>query len=279
VKTRTLLRDNTVSLQKNQLKSALDASFAEVNLQDAALLLSRTRNDVQSAYATLARLLTDKEQTVYELRIPSAPPPLRQGIDDLVRMGLETRPELSRLRLEREAALKFAAAERALSRPTLSLQGTVGVLPYRDKELQESYAAGGLVLNWPLGSGGLNSARRREADLRAQAAESNLKDKEAEITRDVQLAWLNANNAVERMEITERLYEQAKQSYALAEARYNAGSSSVIELSQAQFNLTSAEINRATTRYEYLIRRAALDFQIGSWVGPPAPGPKVPDDK
>ena len=158
VKTRSLLRDNTLALQKNQLKSALDVSFAEVNLQDAALLLSRTRNDVQSAYATLARLLMDEEETVYGLRAPAAPPPLRSGVESFVQTALHARPELSRLRLEREAALKFAAAERALSRPTLSLQGTAGVLPYRDKELQESYAAGGLVLNWTIGSGGLNTA-------------------------------------------------------------------------------------------------------------------------
>jgi outer membrane protein len=270
VKTRTLLRDNTSALQKNQLKSALDVSFSEVNLQDAMLLLSRTRNDVQSAYATLARLLTDKAGTVYDLRTPAAPPTLRSGAESLVQMALRSRPELSRLRLEQEAAWKFAAAERALRRPTLSLQATAGVLPYRDSELDESYAAGGLVLGWSLSSGGLYSARQREAMLRAQVAEQALRDKEAEITRDVQLAWLNANNAAERLEITSRLREQAGQSYALAEARYNAGSSSVIELSQAQFNLTSADITETTTRYEYLIRRAALDFQIGALVSPPA---------
>lgn len=266
VKTRTLLRDNTVALQKSQLKSALDASFSEVNLQEASLLLSRTSNDVQSAYATLARLVGDEEQTVYVLRAPPAPGVLSTEVAALVERALKVRPELNRLRLERDAAVKFAAAERALSRPTLSLQGTAGVLPYRDKELQESYAAGGLILSWPLSSGGLNSARRRESELRAHAAEEALKDKEAEVVRDVQLAWLNASNAAERLEITGRLHEQARQSYALAEARYNAGSSSVVELSQAQFNLITAEITQATTRYEYLIRRAALDFQLGASV-------------
>jgi len=70
---------------------------------------------VQSAYATLARLLTDPAQTVYDLQAPAAPPPLRSGVENLVQLALRARPELSRLRLEREAAWKFAAAERALS--------------------------------------------------------------------------------------------------------------------------------------------------------------------
>jgi hypothetical protein len=71
------------------------------------------------------------------------------------------------------------------------------------------------------------------------------------------------------------LREQSAQAYSLAEARYNAGSSSVVELSQAQLNLTASEINQTTTRYEYLLRRSILDFQTGMMLRkiqtPPAP--------
>lgn len=263
VKTRRLLRDNTVSLQKNQLKSAIDVSFAEVNVKDAELLLSRARNDLQSAHATMARLLLDPEKTTYSLRAPAEPVALPREVDGLVRMASSLRPELARLRLERDAARKFVEAEKALGRPTLSLQGTAGTMPYRDRTLDQNYAAAGVVLSWPLFTGGLNSARKREAELRAQAAEETLKDQEAGITRDVQIAWLNASNALERLSITASLREQSAQAYSLAEARYNAGSSSVVELSQAQLNLTASEINQATTRYEYLLRRSILDFHSG----------------
>lgn len=274
VKTRRLLRDNTVSLQKNQLKSAIDVSFAEVNVKDAELLLSRAGNDLKSGYATLARLLLDPENTEYRITTPAQPAPLPSSADGLARMALNLRPELSRLRLERDAALKFVKAENALSRPRLTLQGTAGTMPYRDRSLDQNYAAAGLVLTWPLFTGGLNSARQNEAELRAQAAEQTLKDQEASITRDVQLAWLNATNALERLNITDRLREQSIQAYSLAEARYNAGSSSVVELSQAQLNLTASEINQTTTRYEYLLRLSILDFQTGLMVRQSASGSK-----
>ena len=75
--------------------------------------------------------------------------------------------------------------------------------------------------------------------------------------------FFNATNALERLSITKRMREQSAQAYALADARYQAGSSSVIELSQAQLNLTAAEINQTNTRYEYLLRRSILDFQTG----------------
>lgn len=266
VKTRTLLRDNTISLEKNQLKSALDVSFAEVNVKDAELLLSRSRNDYQAAQAILARLLMHPEGTRYRLQAPTPPAALPKTMNSLVADAMRSRPELDRLRLERDAAHKFARAEGALSRPSLSLQGTGGVMPVRDRALDQNYGAVGLVLSWPLSSGGLNTARRREAELRAQAAEQNLRDEEARITRDVQVAWLNASNALERLAITESMRAQAAQAFDLAQARYGAGSSSVVELSQAQLNLTAAEITQATTRYEYLLRRSMLDFQTGRLV-------------
>ncbi|HRH96178.1 MAG TPA: TolC family protein [Prosthecobacter sp.] len=266
VKTRRLLRDNTVSLQKNQLKSAIDVSFAEVNLQDAELLISRTRNDLKSAHATLARLLLDPEGTEYHITSPTQPVALPSKADGLIQMALNLRPELSRLRLERDAAQKFVKAENALSHPRLTLQGTAGTMPWRDRSLDQNYAAAGVVLTWPLFTGGLNTARQNEAELRAQAAEQTLKDQEATITRDVQLAWLNATNALERLNITAKLREQSAQAYSLAEARYQAGSSSVVELSQAQLNLTASEINQTTTRYEYLLRWSILDFQTGIMV-------------
>ncbi|MBL9185230.1 MAG: TolC family protein [Verrucomicrobiaceae bacterium] len=263
VKTRRLLRDNTVSLQKNQLKSAIDVSFAEVNARDAELLLARSQNDLKSAHATLARLLLDPENSEYHVVSPQQPVALSSKPDGLIQMALNLRPELAKLRLERDAAQKFVKAENALSRPRLTLQGTAGTMPWRDSSLDQNYAAAGVVLTWPLFTGGLNTARQNEAELRAQAAEQALKDQEAAITRDVQIAWLNATNALERLNITAKLREQSAQAYSLAEARFQAGSSSVVELSQAQLTLTAAEINQTTTRYEYLLRRSILDFQTG----------------
>lgn len=263
VKTRRLLRDNTLSLQKNQLKSAIDVSFAEVNFQDAELLISRSRNDLKSAHATLARLLLDPEGTEYRIATPRQPVALPGSAQGLIQMANSMRPELAKLRLERDAAQKFVKAENALSRPRVSLQGTAGVMPWRDSSLDQSYAAAGVIVTMPIFTGGLNTARQNEAEARAQAAEQLLRDEEARIARDVQIAWLNATNALERLNITQRLRAQAFEAYQLAEARYQAGSSSVVELSQSQLGLTAAEINQATTRYEYLLRRSILDFQTG----------------
>jgi outer membrane protein len=263
VKTRKLLSDQIATLAKNQLKSELDASFAEVNLQDAQLLLSKSQIDLQSAYATLAALLDEPNTKAFQLTETASSTSLPADASTLVTTALKDRPDLARLRLERDSAQAFAKAEKGLSKPTLSVQGAAGVLPWHDKNLNENYAAAGLVLSWPLSTGGLNKARQQEADLKAQSAAATLRDEENNTTRDVRLAWLAAKNAQERVTISTKLLEQAKKTQALAQARYDAGSSSIVELSQSQLTTTTAEINATSARYEYLLRRSVLDHATG----------------
>ena len=264
VKTRRLLRDQIATLTKNQLRSELDASFAEVNYQEALLLESKAQNDLQSSYASLAALLGQPRTASFRLSDSVPRPDLPRSISALMSLAVENRPDLQRLRLEHDSATEFAKAEAALNRPSLSVQGTAGVLPWRDKSLNHDYAAAGFVMNFPFFSGGLNTARRMEAELRAQAADATLRDEENNAMRDVRLAWLATKNAQERAAITTKLLEQARKSLALAQARYDVGSSSIVELSQAQLSLTSAEITHTNARYEYLIRRSLLDYQTGT---------------
>jgi len=91
-----------------------------------------------------------------------------------------------------------------------------------------------------------------------------VRDAEVHAVRDVKVAWLNAENAFRRLDVTARLLEQASRSLRLAETRYNLGLSSIVELSQAQLNKTSAAIASAGAKYDYQIQRTALDYQTGA---------------
>ena len=63
--------------------------------------------------------------------------------------------------------------------------------------------------------------------------------------------------------MTTRLVSQSKEALRLAQARYDAGLGSIVELNEAQLNETSAEISAASANYTYLSRRAQLDFAAG----------------
>ncbi len=118
-------------------------------------------------------------------------------------------------------------------------------------------------MNIPLFAGGLYQGRKEEAALRARAADETLRDEENNISRQVQISKLNADYAYERVGLTEQLLKNARQAFGLAQTRFKLGSSSIFELSQAELNRTSAEIAQANAKYDYMVQRAALDFQIG----------------
>jgi len=248
----------------SKLRSGLDVSFANVNLGEAKLLLANAQNDVKSSFAELATALGFRDQRTFDLAEPSAPGTLPGNAVQLVADAMQARPELASYRDEHDAALRFARAERALSFPSISGIATSGVLPAHEDTLHNRYAAAGVNVNIPIFNGHLFSARRTEAELRAQAAEQNLRDLENRISRDVQVAWLNANTAYQRLGLTAQLLDQAKQALDLAQTRYDLGLSSIVELSQAQLNKASAEIASASAKYEYDLQRVVLNYQVGA---------------
>jgi len=256
---------NQVSLMaSNKLRSDLDVSFAKVNVEDARLLLSKAQNDLDASFAQLSNLLGLRESKSYNLVEEPLPPALSTNANDFVQQALRFRPDLLSLQNQQDAALKLAKAERDARFPTIAAVGAAGVAPVHDSALPDNYAAAGVVIDVPIFAGGLYVARQRSAELQAQAAQESLRDLEDNVIRDVHVAWLNAQNAFDRYLITGQLLETARQSYALARARYQNGISSIVEFNQAELNLISAEISYASTQYEYLTQRSALSYQTGA---------------
>jgi outer membrane protein len=263
VKSRQLVADQTSALQKSNLKSGLDVSFANVDLAQAQLLLIQAQNDVQASYAELSTALGYSDQRTFHLAeqpMPASPP---ADFLPLIQEALQNRPEVIGQGLSVKSAQSFATAERDLWLPTISVLGTTGLIPYRQNTLDSRYAAAGFNVNVPIFNGSLFSARRNEATSIAQAQEQYLRDLQNRIVRDVRTAWLNANSAFQRLAVTEQLLNESAQAFDLAQSRYGLGLSSIVELSQAQLNKTQAEIARVSAQYDYEGQFALLNYQLG----------------
>jgi outer membrane protein len=263
VKSRQLVADQTGALQKSNLKSGLDVSFANVDLAQAQLLLIQAQNDVQAAFAEFSSALGYADQRTFDLADEPQPPAPPPDVTQLLQEALHNRPELIRQDLDVKAAQSFATAERDLWFPTISAAGATGLIPYRQDTLDSRYAAAGFNVNVPIFNGKLYNARHIEADSQAKAQQQFLRDLQDRIVRDVRTSWLNANSAYQRLSVTEQLFNEATQAFDLAQSRYGLGLSSIIELSQAQLNLTQAEITRVSAQYVYAAQTANLNYQLG----------------
>jgi len=263
VKARQLVVDQVSALAKSSLKSGLDVSFANVDLARAQLLLVQAQNDVQSSYAQLSDALGYSDQRTFQLvDEPStgSPPP---DIAPLIVEALQNRPEIISQGLDVRSAQSYATAERDLWFPTISAAGVTGLVPYRQDILPSRYAAAGFNVNVPIFNGRLFNAEHTEATARARAQEQFLRGLQNRIAQDVRTAWLNVISAYQRLSLTQQLLDQTTQAFDLAKGRYQLGLSSIIELSQAQLNLTEAQVEQVSAQYDYESQTANLNYQLG----------------
>lgn len=273
VTTRQSVQHQIDELTKNKLKSALDLSFADVNLSQAKLLQLDAQNNVDSTIAALTAILGFDKQVNYELtdeetQLPPPPP----DIDVLIKTAMEQRPDLQALTYGEQAAEKFRRAQRDQMLPTISALGIAGGIPVRpdcfggcfpNYFISSWYGAIGVNMSIPIFNGFLFSAEATEAKYRAQAAKENTRDLRDQVVRDVRTAWLSANTTFQRVSVAAELAKQADLSLTLAQGRYQLGLGSIVELSQAQLQQTDAAIGYVNSQYQYRLSLSTLNFETG----------------
>ena len=190
------------------------------------------------------------------------PPP---DIDQLIQTSLKQRPDLQVSQFSDQAAVKFSHAQRDQLFPSIAAAGTVGTVPIRQAQYYATnwWGAIGVNMNIPIFNGFLYTSQAKEASLRAQAAAEQTRDLRDRIVRDVSTAWLAANTSYQRVSVTAELLQEANLGLKLAQTRYQMGLSSIVELSQAEYQQTDAAIGNANAQYQY--RMALGDDELSDW--------------
>jgi outer membrane protein len=265
--TRQTTQSQISSYTQNKLKSTLDLSFADVNLSQAKLLELNAKSNADSTMAALDAVLGLDRQVTYDLvedtSSLTAPP---ADPDQLIQLALQQRPDLQALNLNQQAAVKFSHAERDQKLPTITAAGTVGSVPIRPAPyyIQNWWGGIGVNMNIPIFNGFLYSAQAKEASIRAQADSEQARELKDRIVRDVRTAWLAANTAYQSVAVNQELLKQANLALSLAETRYKLGLSSIVELSQAQYQQTDAAIGYTNAQFQYRLALATIAYQTGA---------------
>jgi len=265
VSARQSVSDQIGALAQSKLRSELDASFAQVDLAEAKLLLLDAENAQKAALAGLSAVLGYSDQKNFDLveegAALQAPP---SDVEPLIAEGLSHRPEIAALELDARAAETFHIAEKDLMLPNVHALGAAGGAPWRNENISPWYGAIGINIDIPIFNGFQFQARAAAADFRAQGAREALTELKNEVSRDVRTAWLDTVAAYEKVGVAGQLLTQANRALDLARSRYDLGLSSIVELSQAQLQQTRAEIGDAQARYGYRLAAARLQYEIGA---------------
>jgi outer membrane protein len=260
------VRDQIAALTAAKLRSDLDLSFADVNLSQAKLFLLDANNLADVAMAQLNRILGLPTAKNYKLIDEADPlPEISLTPDPLLQQAMQQRPDLQAYSYTHQADVKFSKAERDQLFPTVSGIGMLGATPVGSSQYYNPdwYGAAGVNVQIPVFNGFLFTAQTAAARLQARASDERTRNLTEQIQRDVKAAWLNANTARQKMVVTAELLKEANMALDLAQTRYNLGLSSIVELSQAEYQQTQAAIQNTNARFSYESDLAAIRYQTG----------------
>lgn len=242
-----------------------DVLRAEVNLANVRQSLLTVQNAYEMAKSALLTSMGIDPTTPVELveEIPADSFPLL-SLEEYVNKALQNRKELGILKLGIDLAQTNLILTKRENYPDL----LVGFYynwqrPTTSFSPRETSWNAVLSLSFTPFDSGLNKAKQEGAKATIDTLKANLAQLEDTVKLEVKNSYKNLENSRAKLEVAEKVLEQAREAYRLAEARYQAGVSTQVELLDTQSALTQAEVNYVNALFDFHIAKINLDKAIG----------------
>ena len=121
----------------------------------------------------------------------------------------------------------------------------------------------GAEMTWNIFDGALTHGKIMQANAQAAHAKTDLADQSRQIELAVRTAYSDFIEARETLESQSKVQEQAEEALREARARAEAGSSTQLDVLDAETSLTQARTTQIEAEHEYVAARAKLERAIG----------------
>jgi len=244
------------------VKPRFDVTSAEVEVNNAQLTVITSRDAVKLARYTLnVRLGIDPLTPITVEDIPILKEP-EKPLDDYYKEAVINRPEIQSLEKKLKAGEMAVKAAFSDYLPTVSASATQSWYKEDHTDFTDSQNAQ-LMLDIPIFEGFLTTAKFGEAKANYLSTRYKLEDLKLSVLQDVSNAYLLVVDAKARMETLESSVKKARENLDIAKGRYDAGVGALIEVTDAQVNLTSAETDEAQAISGFQLGYARLMRNVG----------------
>ena len=124
----------------------------------------------------------------------------------------------------------------------------------------------GAVAEWDLFTGFRQSGAAAEAKARTAAAKAATQKALNNLRLDLKQAQLEAHEAWERLDVSQRSVASAQESLRITNERYRQGAADVTELLTAQVGLTATRSRSTSAYYDLLVAQSNLKRARGELV-------------
>ena len=119
-------------------------------------------------------------------------------------------------------------------------------------------------LTWALFDGGLTIGKVQQAKALFKKSQTELEDRSRQIELDVRTAYSDFLEAKEVLDSQTKVQEQAEEALREANARFDAGTGTQLDVLDAETSLTQARTTQVQALHDYAAARARLERSIGA---------------
>jgi outer membrane protein len=276
------VQESNLDLLQQQLKTATDryeagtvSSFerlrAEVAVANAKVPLITARNNFRLAIEALRQSLGFTTNQPDSLRqVPDFVgtldfTPANFDLQGAFDAAHNNRPDLARLEKLTKARDEGVVVARSGYYPTVSGFGGWALRKGATNSFNDSPDGWllGVQAQWNIFDGRATAGRVTQARSALEQSRLTLTEAQLAVEVEVRRAFSQWQEATELADASQRVVEQATEAVRLANARYNAGTGTQLDVLQAQVDLTTARTNQIQAYYGYNVAVAALRKATG----------------
>lgn len=240
----------------------LDVLRAQVQVRNAEVDLIAAQNQERIAMLNLRNLMGVSDDFVFDIAEPVEERYEPPSLTECLAQALRQRPEVREAEWQRQSAEVAKQLARINALPVVNISGSYNRYPSTTRITDKEWAIN-LIVSYPIFDGGRVRAELEQAKLQVEQSELNLKRTLDNIRLQVQQAYSNWQNAVERLSAAQEAVKEASETARLTEEAYKAGAASLLDVINAQVALAQAETQEIQARYDLYRAIYALRHSLG----------------
>ena len=263
--------NDSKSLFLNGKGLKIDTLRSYIAVENLKTSVSYQENAIQIAKLQLKQLIGFDEETelllVDNLIIDENDEEL-YNVNDEIMIEQLNRQDLKIQKLNIKLEEKKLASIKATRSPELNLIGQYQIQSQTDGEKFKDQSWHntsfvGVNLNIPIFTGGRSSSKIKQSQLKLEQQKIKMDDLYDYVRLELNTILNNWNNAKLQYETQKRTVEAERANYIMHNQRYNNGIGSKLELTDAEFALSSSELNLLQAMYNLKLSRVELQWAMG----------------
>jgi outer membrane protein len=264
----------TAQLTLSAAQAELDAgviSISDVLQAQTSLLQAQTKwvaqqQNVQNSYAQLLNdmgLPANQNFAVQGLPTVNPTEALIENIDKVIAIAMEERPDLHAAMAQLTSAEENIKAARAAYYPTLAYNAAAGKT-YYPSGLNDNFDFNSTIsFSIPIFTGYFLRNSVREAQANKEVAEAQLKSLQNAIIQQITTFHYNVKNSYETLKYAKGYLEAADDQYTVSLALYKQGTDTIIDVINAQNQLSTSRASLATALQQWFTSLVNLAYSTG----------------